>query len=170
MSTEKRATKRGQLPPLDAQAPDQRVSVREPIKPRTIPCPWFFRNWDQFALACALTLLLLCFSVYACFHYRNAHATVEIQRFTPRVVESQIDINKATWSEFAALPEIGEEKARTIVRDRETNGKFTSVYDLRRVPGIGPKIMDEALPHLYADPGAEMTAVNEETSPSAARL
>lgn len=69
----------------------------------------------------------------------------------PPLAESyvyQIDINQATWSEWAQLPGIGETLARRIVAERESDGPFKSIDDLRRVKGIGAKTLEKMRPHL----------------------
>lgn len=50
-----------------------------------------------------------------------------------------VSINRATASELQALPGIGEATAEKIVADREANGPFASLEDLKRVSGIGDK-------------------------------
>jgi competence protein ComEA len=62
-----------------------------------------------------------------------------------------IDINVATEPMLTLLPGIGPGLARRIVSDRETNGPFAGLGDLRRVRGIGP-ITVERLSEL-ADAG-----------------
>lgn len=67
-----------------------------------------------------------------------------------------IDINKADWPELALLPDLGETMAKRIIADRDARGRFSSPQDLLRVKGIGPKTLDNLLPHLapIADEGA----------------
>ena len=55
----------------------------------------------------------------------------------------QIDINTAPSYELALLPGVGPVLADRIVTDREENGDFISVEDLRRVFGIGPRTIEE---------------------------
>ncbi|WP_197170904.1 ComEA family DNA-binding protein [Novipirellula aureliae] len=50
-----------------------------------------------------------------------------------------LDLNIAKSHELALLPSIGPILAERIVEDREHHGRFDSVDDLKRVPGIGPK-------------------------------
>jgi competence protein ComEA len=56
-----------------------------------------------------------------------------------------IDINRATVEQLQKLPNIGQKRAQAIVEER---GKrpFVSVDELRRVKGIGPKILDQLRP------------------------
>ena len=53
-----------------------------------------------------------------------------------------IDLNTATQSDLMSLKGIGEVRARSIIADREKNGPFRSVDDLRRVKGIGKKTVE----------------------------
>ena len=50
-----------------------------------------------------------------------------------------VNINMATEAELCSLPGVGEATARSIVRERETNGPFVSAEDIMRVSGIGEK-------------------------------
>lgn len=51
-----------------------------------------------------------------------------------------ISLNKATTEELQSLPGIGERLAKRIVLYRETNGSFSSVEDLKEVPGMRSKL------------------------------
>lgn len=51
----------------------------------------------------------------------------------------KIDLNRATAAELDALPGVGPSTAEKIVADREANGPFRTVEDLKRVSGIGDK-------------------------------
>ena len=53
-----------------------------------------------------------------------------------------ISINTASAAELTALDGIGEATAEKIVADREANGPFTSIDDLKRVSGIGDKKLE----------------------------
>lgn len=59
-----------------------------------------------------------------------------------------VDINKATAEELEQLPDIGPSRAQEIVRDREVNGPFSSLKDLERVHGLGPKSLERLGPYL----------------------
>ena len=47
-----------------------------------------------------------------------------------------VNINTATTEQLQTLPGIGQAKAKAIVAYREANGNFSSIEDLRNVPGI----------------------------------
>ncbi len=56
-------------------------------------------------------------------------------------VGDRVDINTATVAELAALPGIGEAKAKAIVEHR-TADPFKTVDDLKKVKGIGDKMLE----------------------------
>lgn len=51
----------------------------------------------------------------------------------------KVNINAASAAELDALPGIGMSTAEKIVADRQANGPFATVEDLKRVSGIGDK-------------------------------
>ena len=55
----------------------------------------------------------------------------------------QIDLNSATWVELTQLRGVGPVTAKLIVSDREEVGPFSSIDDLQRVKGIGPKTVEK---------------------------
>ncbi|HEX3829896.1 MAG TPA: ComEA family DNA-binding protein [Sporichthyaceae bacterium] len=50
----------------------------------------------------------------------------------------QVDLNTATEADLEGLPGIGPVLADRVLDFRRTHGRFTSVDELREVPGIGP--------------------------------
>ncbi len=56
---------------------------------------------------------------------------------------SKININKASVSELTQLNGVGEATAKSIVEYRETNGKFNSIEDIKKVSGIGDKTFEK---------------------------
>ena len=59
---------------------------------------------------------------------------------------AKIDLNSADATQLDALPGVGPSTAAKIVADRQANGRFKTVDDLGRVPGIGPKKLDQLKP------------------------
>jgi len=49
----------------------------------------------------------------------------------------KININYATQSELESLSGIGPSMAAKIINYRDKNGEFTTVEDIKNVPGIG---------------------------------
>jgi DNA uptake protein ComE-like DNA-binding protein len=61
--------------------------------------------------------------------------------------DAPIDLNQASVAQLAQLPHIGRERAEAIRAARQQR-PFQSVDDLRRVPGIGVKIIAEIRPFV----------------------
>lgn len=59
-----------------------------------------------------------------------------------------ININIASKEDFMALPYIGEVKAILIIQLRDEMGVFTSIKDLEKVKGIGPKTLAKIEPFI----------------------
>ncbi len=65
----------------------------------------------------------------------------------PRIIDvvedetyaQRINVNTAGAAELELLPGIGPALAERILADRAANGPFTSVDDLMRIKGIGPR-------------------------------
>lgn len=62
------------------------------------------------------------------------------------VQEDKIDINSAPLAELQCLPGIGQVKAQNIILYRETQGVFSSLEQLKEVPGISEEIYLNVLP------------------------
>jgi competence protein ComEA len=62
-----------------------------------------------------------------------------------------LPLNRVGEDALAALPGIGPSKAAAIVSDRQAKGPFSSVADLQRVRGIGPKTLKALAPFLTVD-------------------
>ncbi len=58
------------------------------------------------------------------------------------------DLNRAGPRQLEAIPGIGPSIAGRILEYRERNGPFTSVDELRKVSGIGPKTYERIKPYL----------------------
>lgn len=59
-----------------------------------------------------------------------------------------INVNSATVADLETLPEVGPALAQRIIDSRNAEGPFTSVDDLRRVKGIGPKKLEAIRPYV----------------------
>jgi competence protein ComEA len=62
-----------------------------------------------------------------------------------------VDLNHSDEQRLAAVPGIGPTLARRIVEQREINGRFATVDDLRQVPGIGLRTLERLRPYLTAN-------------------
>jgi competence protein ComEA len=79
---------------------------------------------------------------------RQQPTAVTIERGAAFRDTFRVDVNHAGWVEWLQLEGIGQSLAHRIVADRELNGPFSSINDLSRVPGIGPKTLDRIRPWL----------------------
>jgi competence protein ComEA len=75
-------------------------------------------------------------------------APVELSSREPREYYYSLDINSASWVEWAQLDGIGETLARRIIADREERGPFRNPKDVGRVRGIGLKLLERIEPFL----------------------
>lgn len=110
--------------------------------------PPFLSRGDQVvvALLCLVTVVLLLIRQSQVMQWGRAPAAlVHADGSTGGLV---LDVNSASWVEWLQLEGIGETLARRIVAERETGGAFTSVDDLTRVRGIGPKTVERLRPWL----------------------
>ena len=62
----------------------------------------------------------------------------------------RVNLNEADARELELLPGIGPALAERIVAERERNGPFASVDDLRRVSGMGERLVRRVGPHATA--------------------
>lgn len=93
---------------------------------------------DQFFLGSLLIVILVLAVIYIGQLSRWGTQPIEIKRQSHLPYEYQIDINEATWVEFAQLKGIGPVLGKRIVAYREEHGPFQSIEDLLLVKNIGP--------------------------------
>ena len=73
----------------------------------------------------------------------------------PLASMAAVNINTADAATLAAeLPGIGPKKAQAIIEYRQQNGKFGSVDELTKVPGIGTKTVDNLRKLITTDGSA----------------
>ena len=60
-----------------------------------------------------------------------------------------IDLNRADYRDLQAVPGIGRRLAMAIIRYREDRGSFSSLDELARIPGLGPKKLTSFGPYLH---------------------
>ncbi|MCC7203415.1 MAG: helix-hairpin-helix domain-containing protein [Nitrospirae bacterium] len=61
---------------------------------------------------------------------------------------SVVNVNVASVSEMSAIPGLGEKKSQAIVQFREKHGPFVKVEDLKKVDGIGDKLLGKIRPYV----------------------
>jgi DNA uptake protein ComE-like DNA-binding protein len=137
---------------------------------RRLTEPW---TASQRGVLIGLVGLLLAYATFV--YFRNPTYVADPMPATPpgaAELEDRIDPNTADWATLAALPNIGEKRARDIVayRDqaqRERPGEivFHSSDALTRVRGIGPAIASQIAPYLRF-PDAPATAPPAAQNPS----
>ena len=81
-----------------------------------------------------------------------------------RVESVRIDLNSAAWYDLMLLDGIGETLARRIVADRTARGPLSSVDELARVPGIGPKTVAR-IREMATVVGTDLSLVPEDFVP-----
>ena len=59
----------------------------------------------------------------------------------------RVNINTSTLTELESIPGIGEERAKHVVAGRP----YTSVDELIKVSGIGPKSLEDLRPYVKVD-------------------
>jgi competence protein ComEA len=64
----------------------------------------------------------------------------------------RVDLNRADRAELLQLPGVGEKLAERIETYRRDHGPFRTVDELRRVHGIGPKMLERLRPLVCVEP------------------
>jgi len=86
-----------------------------------------------------------------CIKLSNQPRELSVERIPAQMLVAasrRIDINQADETDLRAIPGIGPVTAGKIMRQREQEGSFTSLEDLRRVPGIGKKKLAALEPYI----------------------
>ena len=64
------------------------------------------------------------------------------------VAAGQVNINTASIAELTTLNGIGEKKAQAILTYREEQGLFTTLEEIKNIPGIGDKTFENLKPYI----------------------
>lgn len=72
-------------------------------------------------------------------HFASTHLKAESMKGD--LTSARINVNEATMDMLKKLPGIGGSKAKAIVTYRDKHGAFRQVDDLKKVKGIGPKLL-----------------------------
>jgi len=141
--TEER-TPKSTSPPAENGPPTSRPTVDPPQASDAEPpeTSLWLRPRDRLFLAVMLAAAMLLTFAHWVRLSGWGMREVEIDRHPARQFEYRIDVNTATWVEWAQLEGIGETLAMRIVEDRRQNGPFDTIDDLQRVKGIGPKKLE----------------------------
>lgn len=108
----------------------------------------WMRRSDQIIVWLSSVVLLVSLGIHWVWLSRWGIAPVELSSQHPREYYYSLDINKASWVEWAQLDGIGEVIGRRIVTNREEHGLFRDPDDVSRVKGIGPRLMQKIRPFL----------------------
>jgi len=73
-------------------------------------------------------------------------------KFPGQPVEELVNINLAGQTELESLPGIGEVRSSQIIAYRQENGFFTSIDQIQKVTGIGPKIFENIQDYITVGP------------------
>lgn len=115
---------------------------------RSEPAVLWLTRADQWFVGTCLAVGLLLLGLLTSRATGWGRPLIEIDRHPARQYDYQLDVNSATWVEWALLDGIGPQLAKQIVADRDARGPFRSIDDVDRVRGIGPKTMDKIRPWL----------------------
>ena len=118
---------------------------------------FWLRRGDQVFVGTLLSIAVVLVFVHWLRLSDWGRQTVEVDRLSAGRYQYSVDINEATWVEWAQFDGIGETLARRIVADRQSRGPFVGIDDLCRVKGIGPKKLAQMRPYLTREP-AQATA------------
>ena len=125
------------------------------------PATLWLRRTDQLLLGVLLVALLVLLSAMRWKLSGWGRTEIEIVSQKPREYFYSIEINQASWVEWAQLDGIGEKLARRIVSEREENGPFRSVNDIARVRGLGPKLIEKMRPFLICNTDVTSSAESD---------
>ncbi|MEI6774205.1 MAG: helix-hairpin-helix domain-containing protein [bacterium] len=59
-----------------------------------------------------------------------------------------VDVNTASYTLLQYIAGLSEAVAKNVVEYRDTNGKFTSKAQIKKVKGLGPKAYEQAIGFL----------------------
>ncbi len=81
---------------------------------------------------------------------------------------SVVNVNTASQDVLAAIPDLGEAKAKAIVDYRRQHGPFNTVEDIKQVPGIEDQTFASIKDHLTVE--EERSSRNESSLQSQAKV
>ena len=59
-----------------------------------------------------------------------------------------ISLNNESMIGFIAIPGIGTSLSQTIIDERNRNGGFSDLEQLKELPGVGDKLYSKIIPYL----------------------
>ncbi len=148
------SSKTALVEPEDRVTSDSRANKPDA---QDISAPLWLRRSDQLFVGTMLVVLLALLTVHWLKLSRWGTAPVEITSLKPREYFYSLDINTASWVEWAQLDGIGEKLAKRIVADREERGPFRDASDVGRVRGIHLKQLETMQPFLRGGTANEVS-------------
>lgn len=122
---------------------------------------WLTRA-DRALVAFLVVALLVLMTIHWIRLSRWGIEDIEISSREPAAMYYSLDINTASWVEWAQLEGIGAKLAKRIVSDREERGPFRHPEDVGRVPGITPRLLESMKPFLQG--GTDIKRAEEEST------
>ena len=122
------------------------------------PAPLWLRRTDQLVVGTLLVALIVLLTVHWLRLSRWGTVSIELTSQQPREYFYSLDINTASWVEWAQLDGIGEKLAKRIVADREERGPFRDASDVGRVRGIHARQLETMKPFLRGGSATEVAS------------
>jgi len=118
---------------------------------------WTPRQRRGMVILLALILSLLAWRLVVNRAYVSDPQPAQPARYDD--LADRLDPNTATWQELAAIPSLGERRARAIVEHRDDwlrrhpdSVPYQRPFDLAAVSGIGASMIEQMTPHLVFPP------------------
>ena len=134
--------------PLSPVEPSQDTLVPDAKVPDESSVVLGFRPQDRRVITVLMSVLLLWLTVEWIIAATHRPNPLLLQRGPQFQAQFRVDVNESIWVDWMQLEGIGPTLAQRIIADREINGRFTSIEDVGRVSGIGPKILARMRPWL----------------------
>lgn len=107
-----------------------------------------FRPQDRRLMTILMSVLLLWLTVEWIVAATRRPDPLLLQRGPEFQAHFRVDVNDSIWVDWMQLEGIGPSLAQRIIADRDINGRFNSIDDVGRVPGIGPASLARMRPWL----------------------
>ena len=107
-----------------------------------------FRPQDRHIMTVLMSALLLWLVIEWIVVATRRPDPLLLQRGSEFQANFRVNVNESIWVDWMQLEGIGPSLAQRIVAYRSLNGRFSSIEDVARVPGIGPTTLDRIRPWL----------------------
>ncbi len=132
--------------------PDAALSGKPVVTDATMPAEskvvLGFRPQDRRIMTVLMSVLLLWLMIEWIVVATRRPDPLLLQRGPEFQAGFRVNVNESIWVDWMQLEGIGPSLAQRIVADRRLNGRFSSIEDVARVPGIGPATLDRIRPWL----------------------